>query len=71
MKGHYATVMSVCLSVCLFISLFVCLSVAPATYLQPCHIVAATKGVPYVFSPLKNSPPMKFMVVAGAYSWRP
>jgi len=45
----------------LFVSSFVC---------RLCRVAATIKGVPYVTSREKLHP-MKFMVVAGAYSWRP
>ena len=55
--------LSVCLSVCS--------SVVSAGKQQPCRVATATKGVPYVSSPVKNSPHVTFIIAAGAYSWNP
>ena len=48
-------------SICLAVRLFVC---------RLCRVAAAAKVVPR-FPPRANSPVVKFLVVAGPYTWRP
>ena len=78
--------MFVCVCVCLFVCLFVkprgkmfvrysFVRLSPSVAAERAQRYGAaaakfTNDVTDVFSPLKNFTPVKFMLVAGAYSWR-